>query len=345
MKQLKVGVALSGGVDSTSAALLLRDQYSVTGFFMQLAQPNLEEQTEQAIKIAERLAIPLKIIDLGEAFERHVLQYFSQSYFSGFTPNPCIICNHDIKFGLLLDAVLSAGMDKIATGHYARITFHNDIYHLLTGVDQTKDQSYFLSRLAQRQLANVLFPLGNLQKNAIYEFAEKHGFTGFRGKESQDVCFLENTRVADFLKIRKPDGYPRGQIKDLNGNILGEHDGIANYTIGQRRGLGISGPYPYYVLRLDATTNSVIVGKRDDLYHQELLLHNLHLLSGSSEIPENMLTVKIRSTHKGAAARLFQHDEDKYRLCFTEPQRAVTPGQFAVFYRNDELLGSAEIIN
>lgn len=311
---------------------------------MQLAQPNLEEQTEQAKKIAKRLDIPLKIIDLSDAFERHVLKYFSQSYFSGFTPNPCIVCNHDIKFGLLLDAVLSAGMDRMATGHYARIGRHNDSYQLFMGVDQSKDQSYFLSRLDQSQLASVLFPLGNMQKNDIYDFVEKHGFTGFRGKESQDVCFLENTRVADFLKRREPAPSPRGHIKDVDGNILGEHHGIANYTVGQRRGLGISGSYPYYVLRLDAASNSVIVGKNEDLYQQEIQLTSLHFLSGSSPIPKNTLMVKIRSTHRGASALLYQQSEDSYRLCFTEPQRAVTPGQFAVFYKQDELLGSAVII-
>ena len=310
---------------------------------MQLAQPDLDRQKEQVKKVAAQLEIPLKIIDLSQAFENRVLQYFTDSYFNGLTPNPCVVCNQQIKFGLFLESILAEGMEKMATGHYARLEFQNDEYHLFKGADQRKDQSYFLSRLKQKQLSKILFPLGNMHKDDIYGLAEQHGFHGFRGKESQDVCFLENNKVTNFLESRSAS-HSSGPIVDTAGNILGKHSGIANYTIGQRRGLGISDSSPYYVIRLDASTNSVIAGKDNELFQETILLRNIHWISATDRLPANPIEVKIRSTHKGSSAQLTQLDQGTYQLDFSSPQRAVTPGQFAVFYHGDELLGSAEII-
>lgn len=343
MKTIKVGVALSGGVDSTSTALLLREHYTVTGFFMQLAQPGLTEKTAQVAEIAEKIGIPLQVVNLRERFAQCVLDYFSTSYFAGLTPNPCIICNTMIKFGLFLDTVIDSGMDTMATGHYARIYSHDHRYQLYKGIDRHKDQSYFLSRLGQKQLARILFPLGGMKKEDIYTYAEYHGFFDFRGKESQDVCFLEDTSVSDFLHERRPDTASAGYITNRAGDILGRHNGIANYTIGQRRGLGISDASQYYVIRLDAAHNTVVVGKNDELLRTWIEVKDLHWISGSAP-PGQDMDIKIRSTHQGCRGRLRRLDDNRYQVDFAEPQRAVTPGQFAVFYDNDELLGSAEII-
>ncbi len=335
---------MSGGVDSTAAALLLRQQFgrqNLHGFYMHLFQPNHERQRQRVQDIAERIGIPLTVIDFREQFEQKILRYFSASYLQGLTPNPCIICNKEIKFGLFVDAILARGMQQVATGHYARLV-SNKGYHLFMGKDRHKDQSYFLSRLSQGQLAKILFPLGELQKNTVYDFVEEHGFIDFRGTESQDICFLEKGGVGNFLSQRH-DTMINGFIVDSSGQNRGEHHGIHNYTIGQRKGLGISNPKPLYVIALNAQRNEVVVGEEHELFQQKINLDQLHWLSGIPPENRTKLLVKIRYTHSGASARL-EYDETRGKIFFEQPQRAVTPGQFAVFYRGEELLGSGVIV-
>ncbi len=345
VKTIKMGIAMSGGVDSTSTALMLKDQYTVTGFFMQLAQPDLQQQRKIVTAMADRIGIPLEIIDLSSLFQEKVLDYFCNSYFKGLTPNPCVICNREIKFGSFVDAMLERGMDKIATGHYARVVEKDGIFGLYKGRDTKKDQSYFLSRLSQQQLSKVIFPLGEMGKEDIYRYVEEKGFVHFRGKESQDVCFLENTNVSEYLKQHFTTSPSPGLLKNTKGETLGTHKGIQNFTIGQRRGLGISDTTPYYVVGLDAADNSVIVGKNEDLLSDYIELYEPHWISGTTPDCNKEYQVKIRSTHAGATALLFQPDHGKYSLKFNTPQRAITPGQFAVIYDNDQVMGSGVILN
>lgn len=335
---------MSGGVDSTACALILRDTHDVRGFFMQLDQPDLSRQKNRVQKIAERIGIDLEIIDLHKEFKTRVLDYFSDSYFQGLTPNPCIICNREIKFGLFFEIMQARGVNMMATGHYARIKKGNGRYHLYRGEDVKKDQSYFLSRLTQQQLGRILFPLGNMTKNSIYDLVESHGFDDFRGRESQDVCFLENNQVGSYLESRAASHLNTGPIKSTAGETLGTHKGLYRYTIGQRRGLGISNPSPLYVIRIDLASNSVIVGSSEELFQKTITVNNIHWLAGIPPNLEKDYNVKIRYTHGGAAAKLTLLDKDRGELNFYEPQRAVTPGQFAVVYDDKELLGSAIIV-
>jgi tRNA-specific 2-thiouridylase len=340
----RVGIAMSGGVDSTACALLLRDGHQVEGFFMHLAQPNFAAQEERVRSIAARLAIPLHVIDLRRPFAEKVLNYFSDSYFKGLTPNPCVICNREIKFGLFMDAMLTSGMTAMATGHYARILKTGNIHHLYKGIDPKKDQSYFLSRLNQEQLAKIIFPLGDCTKESIYHFVEEHGFDDFHGLESQDVCFLANNELGSFLEDRASGENTVGPIISTSGKQLGSHRGLFRYTIGQRRGLGIAFESPLYVVGLDIEANTVIVGGNQDLLRGRILAEKFHWLAGTAPDTDKLYTVRIRYSHPGSIAKLALQADGSGEIFFDKPQRAITPGQFAVVYDDNELLGSGIII-
>jgi tRNA-specific 2-thiouridylase len=340
----QVGIALSGGVDSTACALLLREHYQVKGFFMQLAQPDFTAQKARVEAVANKLGISLQIINLQQEFEQRVLGYFSGSYFQGLTPNPCVICNREIKFGLFMEAILGAGMDIMATGHYARIKKTDNKFHLYCGDDPQKDQSYFLSRLTQQQLAKVIFPLGAKTKKSTYRFVEEHGFNDFQGLESQDICFLENSQIGAFLENRSTSENITGPIVSTSGKVLGRHKGLFRYTIGQRKGLGISSETPLYVVGLDAIGNRVIVGRNEELFSKKIQVQKLHWISDNIPDTSTDYMVRIRYSHKGSLARLVLNDLGGGDIIFHEAQRAVTPGQFAVIYQGTELLGSGIIL-
>jgi len=340
----RIGIAMSGGVDSTAAALILCKNASIEGFFMRLAQPDYDRQLQRVSKLAEKLEIPLNIIDLREDFARKVLDYFAASYFGGTTPNPCMICNLEIKFGLFQQAILAQGMDRMATGHYARVARDQAGYHLLDGLDPVKNQAYFLARLTQRQLARIVFPLGEMRKSEVYAFVRRHGFTDFEGNESQDVCFLANESIGQYLEQRYPEAVRSGPVLSADGRELGRHSGLFRYTIGQRRGLGIPDASPWYVTAIDATRNALIVGKNEELLQTSIELRDIHWLSETAPDQNEVYSVRIRYSHSGASARIEQTDQHLVRVIFQEPQRAITPGQFAVIYRRDEVLGSGIII-
>ena len=335
---------MSGGVDSTACALLLKEHYEVHGFLMDIGQPGFSDQAHEVQTIADRLGITLHIVDLKDRFSEIVLDYFIDSYQQGRTPNPCMICNRDIKCGLFLDYVRSTGFEKMATGHYVQRREIDGRPGLFRGTDPHKDQSYFLARLSLKQLENLHFPLGTMRKEQTYLFMEAHGFDNFRGRESQDVCFLKGTSVREFLDERLGGRMQEGPIVTVAGDEIGRHQGLHRYTVGQRRGLGLPDQSPWYVCALDAETNRLIVGKNEDLNTNILHAAAPHWLVPSPPTIGDRFTVKIRSTHRGAMATIKELETASLMVEFDEPQRAISPGQFAVVYDQDRVMGCAEIV-
>ena len=339
---------MSGGVDSSVTAALLKEQgYGVHGFFMALAQPDLDLQIARVRRVADYLKIPLTVVDLAGVFQRQVLDYCSTTYYRGRTPNPCMVCNATVKFGRLLEEIIVYGLDFQATGHYVRIVHEPDgVSRLLQGIDPKKDQSYFLGRLQQGQIARLLTPLGEYTKPEVYQLAEKLGLKGLHGRESQDVCFLQGRDLGTYLAERLQRPPQPGPIVTRDNTVIGHHRGLVNFTVGQRRGLGIPDATPYYVLGLDVRHNRVIVGKKEDLLQDGLTVRNINWLAGMQpELPQEF-GVKIRYRHRAAAAiisRAATGPDTRLDIRFHTPQGAITPGQFAVFYQDDEVIGSGEI--
>lgn len=339
-KKIKVGMAMSGGVDSTVAAALLQEQgYAVYGFFMLLPVPEMEAQQERVSRVAETLQIPLECIAMENHFTETVIHYFLSSYRQGLTPNPCIFCNQYIKFGSFLRAMLAAGMEKTASGHYAQISASQGQSLIVRSPDPLKDQSYFLCRVDSRQLDSHIFPLARWSKQHTYQRAKSMGFD-FKGQESQDVCFLSGD-LHSFLASRGLKERP-GKIVTTNGTCLAGHQGIWRYTIGQRRGLGIPDATPWYVTAIDATNNQIVVGKTEQLLHETLTVHSLQWFRKPTLFPWQG-AVQIRSRHAPVRAKLTLADRKRGRVVFAKPQRAITPGQYAAFYDGDKLIGSGII--
>ncbi|MDH4322076.1 MAG: tRNA 2-thiouridine(34) synthase MnmA, partial [Desulfobulbaceae bacterium] len=300
-------VAMSGGVDSSVvAAILMQQGYAVRGLFMAFGQPGLAAQIERVRKVAAALGVELEVIDVEEAFRAKVLAYFRDTYLAGRTPNPCVLCNPEVKFGRLLAAARDLGADLLATGHYARLEREGGRVRLLKGLDPQKDQSYFLHRLRQEQLGSLLFPLGGFTKGYVRELAAGFGIAGVHGAESQDVCFLQGTTVVDFLEAQGPTP-AGGEIVRQDGAVVGRHQGIHRYTIGQRRGLGIPDATPYYVVGLDAAGSRVLVGKDEELWQDHLSLRDVVWVGGEPPSMPARLTVKIRYRHAGAPASIEPH--------------------------------------
>jgi len=372
----KVVVAMSGGLDSSVAAALLKKAgFEVIGVFMKLADlPKFRESEKRAKKIAKILKIPFLVSDLRKEFKKRIVDYFLEGHKKGITPNPCVVCNKEIKFGLLLEKALALDADFIATGHYARKQKIENRkqkieYKLLKAKDKNKDQSYFLWMLNQKQLKRILFPIGDYTRKEVENLARKFKLPVLKAKKSVEICFIKTTlgeedksssspfakaRVNDFLSKylkSKP-----GQIVDVRGKVLGKHRGLHFYTIGQRKGIGLPGG-PYYVLNKDLKKNLLIVTKNEkDLYKKELIAKNVNWISG--KVPEFPLKIKakIRYRHQSALAVITKTLNPKtYTLKFEKSQRAITPGQSVVFYlprsspkamvwgKGEELLGGGII--
>jgi tRNA-specific 2-thiouridylase len=349
----RVVVAMSGGVDSSVAAALLVEQgYEVVGLMLRLwaEQGGAANRccTPDAIADARRVAnvlnIPFYVRDYKDAFKTTVVDFFIDGYAKGVTPNPCIVCNRDIRFERLLNEAISLGGDYLATGHYARVQqAQDDSYQLLKGIDPRKDQSYVLYTMTQERLARVLLPLGHYTKDEIRQIAEAKSLPVFNRPDSQDLCFLGHGDYRAFLRRRAPEVVQPGPILNLAGEILGEHRGLAFYTIGQRKGLGINAPQPMYVLRMDVTTNSLIVGTADELGQRELTAQQVTYIRDQPPATSFEITAKIRYKAREVEATLTPLPHARAHLTFTTPLRDITPGQSVVFFQGEQVLGGGVI--
>jgi tRNA-specific 2-thiouridylase len=334
---------MSGGIDSSAAAILLLQQgYEVLGLTMKLWDEGSRccsiEDVYNAKRVASQLRIPHYTINLREIFEQEVVERFVSEYLCGRTPNPCAVCNQKIKFGILLEKAKALGAQYIATGHYARIRRSNHKAQLIRGRDKNKDQSYFLSLLDQQSLRSALFPLGEYTKEEVKKIALK---LGIKRKESQEVCFIPDGKYSTFIAKRVP--IKDGPIVDKENKVIGRHKGIVNYTIGQRRGIGIPRDKPFYVIGIDANKNTIIVGEEEDLMHQALIVNHINWISGEKLREKIRCEVQVRYKFFPAKATIIPNNNREVLVIFDSPQKAITPGQLAVFYNKDTVLGGGWI--
>ncbi len=351
----QVVVALSGGVDSAVAAALLVEQgYDVIGVMLRLwaergpgdAHANrccTPEAVCRARRVADRLGIPFYLVNAEAPFKTHVVDYLVAEYTSGRTPNPCVLCNRTIRFGLLLNQSLAFGAEFLATGHYARVRPVEGRYQLLRGRDSRKDQSYFLHSLTQEQLAHVLFPLGGVTKEQVRDIARQRGLPVAEQPESQDICFLADGDYRRFLAQQVPDLLRPGPIRDTAGRVLGQHQGLPAYTIGQRRGLGITATEPLYVLSMEPEENTLVVGTAKELGQRECAVEEMHYVGGEAPTAAFHATAQIRYRARATDVTVTPLPCKRAHVRFASPQRDITPGQFLVLYDGEVVLGGGVI--
>ncbi len=341
MAKKRVAVAMSGGVDSSVAAALLKQAgYEVSGVHMRLGADIMSNNLAALERTCQLLEIPLYKLDLEREFKQLVIDYFCREYGRGRTPNPCIACNQYVKFDIVPERALEMGADYFATGHYARVEATPEGYKLKKAVDITKDQAYFLYTLGQEQLRHLLLPLGELTKERVKTIARELDLPASGHHDSQDVCFIPDNDYRAFVAENIP--LKAGEIVDINGKILGKHGGLALYTIGQRQGLGLTSEEPLYVLKIDAENNKIVVGSREQALHNVLVARQLSWVSGQPPKEPMEITARIRYKAPEAAAELYPAD-DSAEVRFVEPQSAMAPGQSVVFYQGDEVLGGGII--
>ena len=356
-KGKKALVAMSGGVDSSVAALLSMEQgLDCTGSMLKLfSNEDIDERRDgsccsladarDARAVALSLGIPFYVFDFKDEFKKRVVRRFIEAYQNGETPNPCIDCNRFLKFDKLLQRSKELGMDYIVTGHYAQIKYDTGSGRrlLIKGADSSKDQSYVLYSMTQEQLSRTIFPLGGLHKPDVREIAARHGFVNAGKRDSQDICFVPDGDYAGFIRLHTGGSCPRGRITDVHGNDLGEHKGIVYYTVGQRRGLGLSAETSLYVLEIRADSNTVVVGTDDELYGKSLTARDINLIATDRLDGVLRVSARIRYGHKEQPATVCQLDDDTLRVEFDEPQRAITRGQAVVLYDGDVVIGGGTI--
>ena len=361
---------MSGGVDSSAAAAILKDAgHELVGFTMQLWNQrrglSVDEHGEplpsrccslddvyDARRVAEELGFPFYVLNLEREFERDVVAPFVQSYLAGETPIPCVACNSRLKFASLDRTAVSVGCEKVATGHYARVSFDEKAnrHRLLRGRDARKDQSYFLWELTQEQLSRSLFPLGEMSKDDARGAARRHGLGVAEKRESQEICFVPDGDYAGFIERyldtegREGERPARGEIVDTVGHVVGRHEGVHRYTTGQRRGIGVTRQLPLYVVRVEPETNRVVVGDAEDLLSVEFTAAGVNWIAFDEPQEPVRADVRVRYRHEESPATITPTGRGRVRVRFDEPQRAVTPGQATVFYRGDEVVGGGWIV-
>ncbi len=354
----KAVIAMSGGVDSSVAALLVRRAgYEAMGVTLRLYENEdagiSREKTccslddvNDAREVCARLQIPFYVFNFQESFHREVMDRFAGAYERGETPNPCIDCNRYIKFEKLMSRAKEIGWDYVATGHYARVSYNGETsrWLLKKGLDASKDQSYVLYSLTQEQLSRLLLPLGELTKEQVRELAEENGFGNAKKRDSQDICFVPDGDYAAFLTRYTGKSFAPGSFVGTEGQVYGEHKGIVHYTIGQRKGLGLSFPQPMYVCKIDLAANEVVLGEHDRLFSTELVAEDINLISRAG-IPEPMrVKAKVRYRQPEQPATVVQTGGDQLKVIFDQPQRAITKGQAVVLYDGDIVVGGGKIV-
>ena len=352
----RVVVAMSGGVDSSVSAAILHDEgYDVVGITLQLYDNGKAfsksgtccagRDIKDARKVADAIGIPHYVLDFESRFKETVIDDFADSYLRGETPIPCVRCNETVKFTDLMGKAEGLGADLMVTGHYVRRLVGEDGAELHTGNDQTRDQSYFLFSIKREQLEFLRFPLGHLDKRGTRELARKYNLPVANKRDSQDICFVQEGSYSDIVRKLRPDAMTEGDIVDLSGNILGRHSGIINYTVGQRRGLGIASTEPHYVIRIDPNTSRIVVGPKEALERQHIIIKDINWL-GAGDFPKSdfKLKVKLRSTQSPLSANINTLGKGMAKVILDDYQGAVSPGQACVFYDRERVMGGGWIM-